>query len=150
VWDGEALVPEVIRQMLDASIMELTGLNDAVKAWAALFSPNERIAIKVNSHPGGSTHVPLVMAVTEPLQAAGVPAEQILIFDRYSQELEDEGYPLNKDGPGVRCYGTDLISYREVSSLIKSYRAKSHKVVSVRLLHSVISRQAALEKGNAS
>jgi len=37
-----------------------------------------------------------------------------------------------------------------VSSLINSYRAKSHKVVSVRLLHSVISRQAAREKGNAS
>ena len=37
-----------------------------------------------------------------------------------------------------------------VSSLIKSYRAKSHKVVSVRLLHSVISRQASLEKGKAS
>ncbi len=43
----------------------------------------------------------------------------------------------------------DLAS-NEVSSLINSYRAKSHKVVSVRLLHSVISRQAAREKGNAS
>jgi hypothetical protein len=37
-----------------------------------------------------------------------------------------------------------------VSSLIKSYRAKSHKVVSVKLLHSIISRQASLEKGKAS
>jgi hypothetical protein len=42
------------------------------------------------------------------------------------------------------------VEFYRVSSLIKSYRAKSHKVVSVRLLHSVISRQAALEKGNAS
>ena len=113
VWDGEALVPEVIRQMLDASITELTGLNDAVEAWAALFSPDERIAIKVNSHARGSVHVPLVVAVTERLQAAGVPAEQILIFDRYSNELEDEGYPVNKDGPGVRCYGTDIHNYRD-------------------------------------
>jgi hypothetical protein len=38
----------------------------------------------------------------------------------------------------------------QVSSLIKSYRAKSHKVVSVKLLHSIISRQASLEKGKAS
>jgi hypothetical protein len=37
-----------------------------------------------------------------------------------------------------------------VSSLIKSYRAKSHKVVPVKLLHIVISRQANREKGNAS
>ena len=42
------------------------------------------------------------------------------------------------------------VADKDVSSLIKSYRAKSHKVVSVRLLHSVISRQASLEKGNAS
>ena len=39
---------------------------------------------------------------------------------------------------------------KDVLSPIKSYRAKSHKVVSVRLLHNVISRQAVLEKGNAS
>jgi uncharacterized protein (DUF362 family) len=107
-WDGETLTPEALRQMLDAAITALTDLNDATAAWAALFAPDERIAIKTNSHPGGSTHVPLVIAVTERLQAAGVPAEQILVFDRYSIELEDEGYPVNQDGPGVRCHGTDL------------------------------------------
>ena len=113
VRDGEALVPEVIRQMLDASVVELTGLNDAIEAWAALFSPDERIAIKVNAHARGSVHVPLVVAVTERLQAAGVPAEKILIFDRRSSELEGEGYPVNVDGSGVRCYGTDIHHYRD-------------------------------------
>jgi uncharacterized protein (DUF362 family) len=112
VRDGDALVPQVIRHMLDALIAELTGLNDALEAWAALFGPDERIAIKVNAHARGSVHVPLVIAVTERLQAAGIPAEQILIFDRSSIELEDEGYPVNVDGPGVRCYGTDIQHYR--------------------------------------
>jgi len=37
-----------------------------------------------------------------------------------------------------------------VSSLIKSYRAKSHKVVPVKSLHIIISRQVDREKGNAS
>jgi hypothetical protein len=104
--------------MLEASIVELTGLSDAVEAWSALFSPNEQIAIKVNSHLSGSTHVPLALAVTERLQAAGVPAEQILIYDRRSRELKEEGYPVNKDGPGVRCYGTDVIHYREGRTLL--------------------------------
>jgi hypothetical protein len=40
--------------------------------------------------------------------------------------------------------------YKALSSLVKSYRAKSHKVVPVRLSHKVISRQAARENGNAS
>jgi len=109
VWDGETLAPGALRQMLDASITALTGLNDATTAWAALFAPDERIAIKVNTIAGSRfwTHVPLVMAVTECLQEAGVPAEQIVIFDRYTIEMEDAGYPINKDGPGVRCHGTD-------------------------------------------
>lgn len=109
VWDGETLVPEAIRQMLDTSITKLTSVDDARKAWAALFDPSERIAIKVNVIRTSDywTHIPLVMAVTECLQEAGVPAEQIVIFDRATTELGDAGYPVNQDGPGVRCYGTD-------------------------------------------
>jgi len=53
------------------------------------------------------THVPLVAAVTDALQEAGVPAEQIVVFDYYTSELEEAGYTVNRDGPGVRCYGTD-------------------------------------------
>jgi hypothetical protein len=109
VWDGESLVPGALRQMLDASITELTGLNDAREAWAALFRPDERIAIKVNAFRNSIiwTHVPLVQAVTDSLQNAGIPAEQIVVFDYYTSELEEAGYQVNVDGPGVRCYGTD-------------------------------------------
>jgi len=109
VWSGNDLVPGALRQMLDASITELTGLNDAAEAWAALFSPDERVAIKVNALRGPClTHVPLAMAVTECLETAGVPPEQIVIFDRYTDELKYAGYTVNHDGPGVRCYGTNL------------------------------------------
>ena len=109
VWDGDALVPEAIRHMLDTAITELTGMDDARTAWATLFAPNERIAIKVNAFRNSViwTHVPLVMAVTDLLQEAGVPAEQITIFDCYANELGEAGFPVNRDGPGVRCYGTD-------------------------------------------
>ena len=104
VWGDDNLSPEAIRQMLDASITELTGLNDAVEAWAALFAPDERIAIKVNTF-GNSiiwTHVLLVNAVTASLQDAGIPAEQIFIYDSLSM-FKDAGYEINEDGPGVRC-----------------------------------------------
>jgi hypothetical protein len=104
-WAGEDLVPDVLRQMLDASIAEMTGLKEARDAWSVLFSPEEKVAIKPNSIRGGATHPELVIALTECLQDAGVPAEQIFIFDRVTFELEAEGYPVNVDGPGVRCYG---------------------------------------------
>jgi hypothetical protein len=109
VWQGEVLATNAIRQMLDASITKLTGLNDARQAWATLFDPGERVAIKVNTlrYSVVSTHLPLVLAVTERLQEIGIPPEQIVIFDRETAELENAIYPLNLDGPGVRCYGTD-------------------------------------------
>jgi hypothetical protein len=109
VWSGETLEPKAIRQMLDASITKLTGLNDAKEAWAALFKPTEKIAIKVNAFRNSVifTHVPLVTAVTDSLVEAGIPAEQIVVFDFWTAELETAGFTINQDGAGVRCYGTE-------------------------------------------
>ena len=112
VWEGKTIVPGAVRQMLDASITALTGLNDVREAWASLFAPDERVAIKVNTIRSSRfwTHTPLVLAVTERLQEAGVPAEQIYVFDRASGELERAGYPVNRDSPRVRCFGTSVES----------------------------------------
>jgi uncharacterized protein (DUF362 family) len=110
VWQDDDLDGTAIRQMLDASIAELTGLDDAAEAWAALFDPRDRIAIKVNTIRLSAfwTHVPLVMAVTECLQEIGVPPEQIVIFDRLTSEMERAGFPINQDEAGIRCHGTDF------------------------------------------
>jgi hypothetical protein len=107
--DNDLLVPEALRQMLDASITELAGLDDAREAWAAMFHPDERVAIKVNPVFSSNfwTHAPLVVAVTECLQEAGVPAEQIVIYHETTIDLLNAGYPINRDGPGVRCHGTN-------------------------------------------
>ena len=109
VWSGDNLSPEVLSQMLDAAITKLTGLNDASQAWQTLFDPGERIALKVNTIQGSSTwtHVPLVTAITDRLQAIGLSAAQITVYDRSSRELQGAGFKINRDGPGVRCYGTD-------------------------------------------
>ncbi|MBN2083649.1 MAG: DUF362 domain-containing protein [Anaerolineales bacterium] len=109
VWEGDALSPAVLRRMLDASITKLTGKSDAREAWAALFSADDKVAIKVNAFRNSLiwTHVPLVTAVTDSLQEAGMPAEQIVIFDAYTTELTTAGFTENRDGAGVRCYGSD-------------------------------------------
>jgi hypothetical protein len=115
--ENTLLAPEALREMLDASITALTGLDKARDAWALLFSPEERIAIKVNAFRNSLiwTHAPLVTAVTDSLQDAGIPAEQIVIFDCYTRELEAAGFAINEDGPGVRCYGTEDNYTQEVT-----------------------------------
>ena len=104
VWQGDQLSPEALRQMLDASITKLTGLDEAKLAWAALFKPTEKIAIKVNAFVDSAiwTHVLLVKAVLASLQEIGVPARQIFIYD-YLCVFKDAGFEINEDGPGVRC-----------------------------------------------
>jgi hypothetical protein len=101
----------VVKQMLDAAIVELTGMDDAQRAWRTLFEPTERIAIKVNTISRYTTSVPLAYAVAEKLQAVGVVAENVVVFDRNTGELQRAGYTINEDGPGVRCRATG--AYRE-------------------------------------
>ena len=109
VWSNNKLVPGALAQMLDASITSLTGLNDATEAWKALFDPGEKIVIKVNTIWGstGYTPVPLVKAVTDSLEAAGIPPEQITIFDRWGYEMINAGFVLNAEAPGVRTKATE-------------------------------------------
>ncbi len=118
VWEGDALSPAALRRMLDASITRLTGLSQARDAWAALFSPDDRIAIKVNAFYNSLiwTHVPLVTAVTDSLQDAGIPAGQIVLYDQSTTELTTAGFAINRDGEGVRCYGSDK-SYKDYTDV---------------------------------
>jgi hypothetical protein len=103
------LLPDAVREMVDAGMAALAGREDPSAAWSSLFSPDERVAIKVNAIGSSSfwTHVPLVLAVVASLEEIGLAGEQIVIFDRQTHELEYAGFTINRDGPGVRCYGTD-------------------------------------------
>ena len=103
VWNGEEIQTHVVLEMLDAAITKLTNLNDAPAAWRALFDPGERIGIKVNTISRYTTTPEVAYAVAQRLQDAGIPAEQITIFDRSDRELMDRGFTINADGPGVRC-----------------------------------------------
>jgi uncharacterized protein (DUF362 family) len=87
----------------------LTGAPEAAQAWATLFDPGERIAIKVNAIGGSRywTHHQLVQLVVDRLVQVGLPETQIVVFDRETRELDRAGYVTNKSSSGVGCYGTD-------------------------------------------
>jgi hypothetical protein len=105
VWNGDQIQEHVVLQMLDAALTQLTGLDDARMAWSALFDPGEKIGIKVNTISRYATTPTVAYAVARRLQDAGIPAEQIILFDRTDWELAERGFTLNADGPGVRCRG---------------------------------------------
>ncbi len=107
VWRDGKLDPAALHRLLDASLVQLTGVPDPRQAWSALFRPGERVAIKVNSIPRGSSHVVLALAAITCLQEAGIKPEDITLFDWTTDSLSDAGFPVNRSGAGVRCYGTD-------------------------------------------
>jgi uncharacterized protein (DUF362 family) len=97
---------ELLRKMLDAGLQRLTGASEAAAAWRSFFRPSDRVGIKVNAL-GLATHPAVVDAVLAGLLLAGVPARNIIIWDRFDSELAAAGFKLNKSAGGVQCRGTD-------------------------------------------
>ena len=100
----------LLRKIVDASLQRVTGAADAAGAWRSLFRPADRIGIKVNTL-GLSTQPAVVEAIVAGLVGAGIPAENILIWDRFDTELAAAGFKLNKSARGLRCRGTDSERY---------------------------------------
>ena len=97
---------DLLRKLLGAAMQKLTGTADAAAAWRKLFQPKNRVGIKVNTL-GLSTQPAVVEAVVAGLLAAGLPPENIIIWDRFDVELANAGFKINKSGRGVQCRGTD-------------------------------------------
>jgi len=100
---------KLLREMLDACVCRVTGQTDAKQAWRSLFRPDDIVGVKVNTLAGGifCSHVQLVEAIADGLRLAGVPAKNIIVWDRMSRELTDCGFAAGAaDGP-YRCIGTD-------------------------------------------
>lgn len=113
--DGVKAVNAIAAQdMMDESIKQLTGEPTAADAWRSIlpgFEEEHIVAIKINANwmGGGSIVVSheLVNAVVNGLTWAGVPENNIIIYDKTRWQLEGSGYQHNSGDAGVRCFGND-------------------------------------------
>ena len=121
-----------IRRMLDVALPPVLGVASADAAWRALFKPNDTVGIKVNCiAPLVASHPELAHAIAGSLMDVGIPAEQIIIWDREDRELELCRYTINMDGSGVRCYGTKPnIGYGEELVRTRSVGSRLSKIIS--------------------
>ena len=92
--NGFTPVPVVVRSMVDAVVMAATGKASASAAWASLVRPGDIVGIKVAAAPGamGGTHPAVVRAVAQGLREAGVPAANIIVWDRNREDLQAAGF----------------------------------------------------------
>ena len=97
------------REMVSAGMLALTGASTVSAAWLQFVKPGEKIGLKVNPVAGKelSTSIEITRAVADQLIAAGIPAADIVIFDRRQFELEEVGFNAEAF-PGMKITGTEI------------------------------------------
>lgn len=104
-----------LQSLLDRALQSFFDRDTPVEAWRQLVRPSEVVGLKVNclAGRGASTSVPLVEAICERLQQAGIPAENIIVWDRLNSDLESAGFCISTRGRRVRCSGNDDSGYED-------------------------------------
>lgn len=112
---GKSLDPDRVLELLDRSMMTYFDRDDPVEPWRMLLDPDEIVGLKINclSGRGNSTSVELVDAVCERLQQAGVPAKNIVVWDRLNRDLEKGGFGISYEDRGVRYFGNDALGFEQ-------------------------------------
>jgi len=110
---GYSINQDVAKKFLHAGIKSLTGKTSVAEAWNSIFpslTKSDVIGIKVNTiNRNLSSHPEVVYAIADSLtEFAGVPENNIIIWDRTTNELRNNGrYQINTGETGVRCFGTN-------------------------------------------
>ena len=95
-----------VRRMLEHAMVELTGEKSAPSAWAKFVEPSDIVGIKINPSgaPACCSSPEILREIINSLQSIGVPARNILVYDRYSYEMDIGSYQALLP-PGVRVVG---------------------------------------------
>ncbi len=124
IRDKKAKVPrqqidrQIVRQMMDNGMRSLTGADHPDEAWKRFFEPGDVIGIKLN--PVGRrndrydlaesiSNREVVLETVRNLRQIGVPAKNIILFERYANEFVAAGYAdllTEREMDGVRWFAS--------------------------------------------
>lgn len=109
-------------KILDRTIQSICDCDSPLEGWKKLARPGETVGLKVNclAGRGASTNPVLVDAVCERLQQAGVPARNIVVWDRLNADLEHAGFPVGARKDRVRFIGNDASGYENELAIFGS------------------------------
>ncbi len=121
-----AVNPEMVREMVNNALLKLTSAQEIGTAWKRLgITPQDVVGIKITTMGGPllSTHRPIVQAICDGLQAAGLSPSHIIIWDKLDDDMRRAGYsptPANDTHVGVSAifpgtgYDPDVIYKNEI------------------------------------
>jgi uncharacterized protein (DUF362 family) len=84
----------LIKEMLRRGMQELTAETSSEAAWARFVQPTDVVGIKINPSgaPACCSSPEIVREIVSALQAIGVPARNIVVYDRYAYEIDIGSY----------------------------------------------------------
>ena len=108
---GSSFDSDRLLKLLDRTMQATFDRDNPAEAWRQVVRPGEVVGLKVNclAGKGISTNVPLVEAICERLQQAGI--RDIVIWDRLNSDLERARFHVKERGGPIRCFGNDTLGY---------------------------------------
>lgn len=84
----------IVRRMLEHGMKELTGKSTIAEAWSLFIKPTDVVGIKINPSgaPACCSSPELVREIIRAVEMVGIPARNIVIYDRYSYEIQLASY----------------------------------------------------------
>jgi uncharacterized protein (DUF362 family) len=94
IGPARAIRGRVVSRMVNSLICNITGMPSIAGAWRTLVSPTDKVGIKVSAtgRSVSGTNPEVVDAIVEGLAQAGVPARNIIVWDKSLEDLLAAGY----------------------------------------------------------
>ncbi|MCX7973547.1 MAG: DUF362 domain-containing protein [Candidatus Aminicenantes bacterium] len=123
--------PQRLQAIIIKGLTLLTSQEKDKEAVEKIFSPSDRVGIKINTIAGArlTTSPELALALTTVLNRGGIPERNMVIWDRTNRELKEAGYPLLTSRDKLKIFGTDTsgagyesepYSFRNIGSLFST------------------------------
>ncbi len=111
--DGLQVNGEVVREMMDRGMRELTGDKKTIDSWRRFFTRDDVVGIKVNAggRPWVVSHPEIVAETVRNLMAVGIRPEQIYIYERFEDQLNEINYTPHVAG-GVNIFAAERANRR--------------------------------------
>jgi hypothetical protein len=107
--------PALVQDMMRRGMLRWTGKTDLKAAWLSVVSVKDVVGLKVYSAPGASsgTRPAVVEAVVQGLLQAGLPASNIIVWDKRLGDLRAAGYADLATRYHIRLAGSADTGYDE-------------------------------------
>jgi hypothetical protein len=111
--DGQKFNPEVIKEMMERGMRELTGEARTIDAWRKFISADDIVGIKVNAggRPWVVSSPPIVAETVRNLMEVGVKPQNIYVYERFQSQLDDINYAQYLP-EGVNIYAAERANRR--------------------------------------